>query len=326
MLNSDSLKMASTGFKQVEDRNIPSALTDVGCERDLNEDRYAVIESEAGLVWLVCDGMGGVKGGELAAQLVIDGMKRYLGNSVDAKPADALKRSILEANRIIVLRRQNQAFGQMGTTIVGAIFNGREVHITHVGDSRAYVVGQDSIKQLTEDHTYVQQLVNNDKISMEDAMSHPQAHVLTKAIGSDPALELDVSSKWIWTIEDSQEQDYLVLCTDGLYSMVSDDEIAEFVNSNSPQNATAKLTELAKQRGGYDNITIAIIPLVGHLKDTVPANYTPVRVKKTRGEVKKLNFKELTPFLLKNLLMVIGLSLISLVLVFVVVLFSLSNA
>lgn len=180
-----------------ENPNIPAAITDTGCERELNEDRYAVIESPSGLAWLVCDGMGGQTGGELAAQLAIDAIRRDLENLPARPPEIALRSAILEANRIIVLRRQNQAFARMGTTIVAALFNGIEVAIGHVGDSRAYLVRDGAIQPLTTDHTYVQQLVDAGEIRSDQALSHPQAHILTGCIGAEPGLEVTMRRFWI---------------------------------------------------------------------------------------------------------------------------------
>lgn len=253
--------------------DVPAAITDTGCERELNEDRYAVIESESGLAWLVCDGMGGQTGGELAAQLAIDAIRRDLENLPPRPPELALKSSFSEANRVIVLRRQNQAFAEMGTTIVGVLFNEAEVAIAHVGDSRAYLVRDGAIQQLTIDHTYVQQLVDTGQIRPEEALSHPQAHILTRCIGAEPRMEIDVSKFWLWQVDAEEPRDHMVLCSDGLYSLVSEGEIANMLMQETPQRACARLVELAKDRGGFDNITLAIIPLEGQLRKEPPAGY-----------------------------------------------------
>lgn len=252
---------------------IPAAITDTGCERELNEDRYAVVESPSGLAWLVCDGMGGATGGELAAQLAIDAIRRDLENLPPRAPEMALRGAILEANRIIVLRRQNQAFSQMGTTIVGALFSGSEVAIGHVGDSRVYLIRDGAIQQLTTDHTYVQELVDKGQIRPEEALSHPQAHILTRAIGSEPGLEVEMHRFWVWETPQGEAMDYLLLCTDGLYSLVSEGEMANVISQNAPQRACVKLVETAKSRGGFDNITLAVIPLNGQLRQEAPAGY-----------------------------------------------------
>jgi serine/threonine protein phosphatase PrpC len=140
----------------------------------------------------------------------------------------------------------------------------------NVGDSRAYVINQYGIRQLTVDHTYVQELVERGQIKPEEALSHPQAHILTRAIGSEPGLKSDVDRYWIWPSNNQSEHEVLLLCTDGLYSHVSDEEIALCIQNNNPQSACVELVDLAKQRGGYDNITIAVIPLGGILKDEPP--------------------------------------------------------
>lgn len=281
----DKKNMESDGVE--DDRSIPAAITDTGCERDLNEDRYAVVESSSGTAWIVCDGMGGVSGGELAAQLAIDAIRRDLENLPERPPEVALRGSIVEANRVIVLRRQNQAFAQMGTTIVACVFSGIEVVLGHVGDSRAYLIRDGAIQQLTTDHTYVQQLVDKGQIRPEEALSHPQAHILTRAIGSEPALEVDISKFWIWDIDSSESPDCLLLCTDGLYSQVSEAEVASIVSEESPQRACVKLVELVKSRGGYDNISLAIIPLAGQLRQEPPSGYSPPRIADRRRQQKR---------------------------------------
>lgn len=289
---------------------VPAAITDTGCERELNEDRYAVIESASGTAWIVCDGMGGASGGELAAQLAIDAMRRDLENCPRPDPDSALRSAILEANRVIVLRRQNQAFAGMGTTVVAALFSESEVVLSYVGDSRAYLVRDRAIQLLTTDHTYVQKLVERGEIRHEDALTHPQAHILTKAIGSEPGLEVDQLRFWVWPLEPEENTDYLMLCTDGLYSLVTEGEIANLVSEYSPQRAAVSLIELAKSRGGYDNITVVIIPLHGQLHREAPVGYQ----RKIRNVKPNIN-NSLKPFkrssLLKTVLLVGLLSFLS---------------
>lgn len=259
--------------RDAQNRQVPAAITDTGCERELNEDRYAVVESASGLAWLVCDGMGGQTGGELAAQLAIDAIRRDLENLPARSAEVALKSAILEANRIIILRRQNHAFAGMGTTIVGALFSGSEIVIGHVGDSRAYLIRDAAIQQLTTDHTYVQQLVDSGDIKAEEALSHPEAHILTRCIGSEPGLEIEITRYWVWDTPEGEADDFLLLCSDGLYSLVAEGEIANTLAHNSPQRSCARLVELAKERGGFDNITLAIVPLGGQLRQQKPTGY-----------------------------------------------------
>lgn len=305
--------------------NVPAAITDTGCERNLNEDRYAVIESPSGLAWLVCDGMGGATGGELAAQLAIDGIRREL-ESVDARPcAAALKSSILEANRIIVLRRQNQAFSQMGTTIVGALFSEVEVALGHVGDSRAYLIRDGVIQQLTTDHTFVQQLVDKGEIEAKDALDHPQAHILTRAIGAEPGLEVDLHRYYIWKTAPGEPSDTLLLCSDGLYSHVSDEEIASITSKEPPKQACVQLVELAKKRGGYDNITVAIIPIGGQMKQEPPIGYDEQAIRRSLELRSRPVRRKSDGGLLKRLLFVIALSILACLLVVLGLAFFLSQ-
>lgn len=286
MLLGESDNMKVSHDDDADDQPFPAAITDTGCERDLNEDRYAVVESASGIAWIVCDGMGGVTGGELAAQLAIDAMRRDLENLPKRTLDAALRSAIVEANRVIVLRRQNPAFSGMGTTVVAAGFRGQEVVIGSVGDSRAYLIRDCAIQQLTTDHTLVQEMVERGQIQAEEALSHPQAHILTRCIGSEPGLEVVTKKFWVWEIGPGEPTDALLLCSDGLYSHISDGEMAMIVSKNTPQRACVELVELAKSRGGFDNITITIIPLSGQLKREPPIGYDPNRID-IEGDKKK---------------------------------------
>ena len=256
-----------------ESEGLPAAITDTGCERELNEDRYAVIESSSGVAWVVADGMGGASGGELAAQLAIDAMRRHLESQSYRDVESALRAAILEANRVIVLRRQNPMFAGMGTTIVAAMFRGSELALAHAGDSRAYLVRDGSVFHLTQDHTLVQEMVSRGELAADESLKHPQAHVLTRCLGSEPGLRIDMAKYWITNRKEQNHVcvgDKLALISDGLYSLISDDELGAIISDLEPQRACVHLVELAKSRGGFDNITIAIIPLHGDLSDSPP--------------------------------------------------------
>lgn len=273
-MNLNNTESVLHGFSAMLRENlVPAAATDAGCERELNEDRYAAIESRSGLLWMVCDGMGGVTGGELAAQLAIDAMRRNLEMLPARLPAVALKSAVVDANRGICLRRQNPSFSSMGTTLVAILLNGPEIALASIGDSRAYLVHGSSIQQLTTDDTYVQELVERGDITQEEALAHPQAHILTKAIGANPSLDLAVMRRWIIAGGETRENDVVVLCTDGLYTLVSDAEIAACVKANTPQSACTELVALARTRGGFDNITVAVLPLGGVLSSLPPAGF-----------------------------------------------------
>jgi serine/threonine protein phosphatase PrpC len=141
-----------------------------------------------------------------------------------------------------------------------------------------------NIQQLTVDHTYVQDLVERGAISSQEALSHPQSHVLTKCLGAEPRLELETQTLWVWDLEAGEVEDYLVLCSDGLYSLVSDKEIANSISNSSPQEACVHLVELAKSRGGFDNITLSILPLGGQLRDEAPPRPRKAERKKSKSK------------------------------------------
>ncbi|MEY4669248.1 MAG: hypothetical protein RL518_1947 [Pseudomonadota bacterium] len=243
-----------------------AAMSDIGLERVINEDRCSVISTKAGVCFLVLDGMGGAEGGEYAAQSSVDIIQRYLTQSEHPDLVDALRNALTEANQNIVFRRQNPLFKEMGTTIVCALIEGSVVAISHVGDSRAYLLHGDEIRQLTVDHTYVQHLVDQQEIAPEDALPHPQSHILTRCLGSSADLVIDVDRYWIWPLEDGTAPDLLLLCTDGLYSLIEEEEISRVVRTLEPSEACQELIRIANDRGGFDNITVSIIPLFGHLR------------------------------------------------------------
>jgi PPM family protein phosphatase len=253
------------GGQEISSGMLPVAVTDIGCEREINEDRYAGFKVEGGYVWIVCDGMGGAVGGELAAQLALDTIKRSIESFEGEVSIDMVSQAIQEANRVIVLRRQNPVFSGMGTTIVAALVNDEGVFIAHVGDSRAYVVSRNRIEQLMVDHTYVQDLVDKGMITYEESLDHPQSHVLTRCLGADPRAKVDQNIYGIVPSANEAEQEFLLLCSDGLYSLVSEAEIHQVVMANPLQQACMKMVESARDRGGFDNITLAIIPLNGVL-------------------------------------------------------------
>lgn len=280
-LDLDSHKKKSRSRGISEEALVHAALTDVGLERATNEDRCALISTIQGVCHLVLDGMGGSEGGDFAAQISIEAVRRCLLTESTARgePIEIIRHAFEDANRAITLRRQNQKFRDMGTTIVGVLIEGSSVAVGHVGDSRAYLVKGEVIEQLTVDHTYVQQLVERNEISKEEALPHPQSHILTQCLGSAPDVRVDLAQFWIWPLERGEQTDFIVLCTDGLYSMVTEEEIASMVTTLSPRKACEELVGLANARGGFDNITVSIIPLHGHLRSEV----SPTRGREVRA-------------------------------------------
>jgi protein phosphatase len=232
-----------------------AARTDVGRRRSVNEDCFALV-ADLGL-YLVADGMGGHTAGQLASRLATAGTIQALRqiSSAEASLTEKLRYCIAGANRQIYdTAVAKPDLAGMGTTLVALLASGGQLALAHVGDSRAYRVRSGAIRQLTDDHSVVGELLRRQEISSLAAKEHPQRHVLTRALGVRRLVEADL-------IELTPVSgDVVVLCSDGLTGHVSDDEIARCVTAESrPEVACETLVALANERGGEDNITVALI-------------------------------------------------------------------
>lgn len=236
-------------------------ITDIGKARSINQDSYAVEmleDAETGIL-LVCDGMGGVKGGEIASSIAVKTIMDSLKTKIKPKMSkqnikNALDEAIKKANSSIVSRAlEEQALLGMGTTCVCAVVCENAVTIANVGDSRAYVVENEKLRQISEDHSLVNNLVKAGEITPEEAAMHPKKNIITRALGVDEDVEIDYFNV------DIKEDMYLILCSDGLTNEVSDIEICyEVVNSITEKEACEALRDIANKRGGHDNITIVV--------------------------------------------------------------------
>lgn len=239
-----------------------SIQTDVGCYRDHNEDRIlyvkpadSVLLENKGVLALVADGMGGHQAGEVASQMAVDIIRRCYYQSEDA-PVVALQKAFVEANQMIY-----QAAGQelnlqgMGTTTTALVLRKGEVFFAHVGDSRLYRLHQGELYLLTEDHTLVSEMHKSGLISADEARYHPQKNIITRALGTHPKVEVDISPE----LPAIQINDRFVLCSDGLYDLVDAEEIKQIVQADTPYIACEQLILLAKERGGHDNISVGVL-------------------------------------------------------------------
>jgi PPM family protein phosphatase len=223
--------------------------TDAGRKRRRNEDAYVV----APPLFAVADGMGGAQAGEVAARLATAAFHEY--HEADALEAEQRVAAIIqEANRRIYERaRADTEVSGMGTTVTAALMEGSRIVIGHVGDSRAYRLRGGRLEQLTDDHSLVADLVRGGRISPEEAEIHPQRSVITRALGTDP--EVDVDSLTM----DAEPGDVYLLCSDGLTTMVADEEILDIVGrAKSLEHAGKDLVKAANRRGGEDNITVVL--------------------------------------------------------------------
>lgn len=226
--------------------------TDVGCVRDHNEDSLAVEPP----LYVVCDGMGGHAAGEVASEIAVDVISKRAPAFPDAA---ALGQAVEEAN-LAIIQAAHEGIGRMGMgcTCTAAMLENERLIIAQVGDSRAYLMHQGCLQQLTRDHSLVADLIEAGQITPAEARMHPQRSVITRALGSDPRTQPDLFEINV------QTGDRLLLCSDGLTSMVEDRIIEDILNKTpDPQLAASKLVNAAVAAGGHDNVTVVVVNVTG---------------------------------------------------------------
>ena len=236
------------------------ARTDKGNVRENNEDYFYISNSlDEVKLYLLADGMGGYNGGEIASKLAVQTAKNYIENNF--KDIEKDKDSIIQllgssmeyANMVVYEKsKETPELQGMGTTLEICLIYNNKAYIGHVGDSRIYRVRKQFIRKLTQDHSYVQKLVKEGTITKEQAEHHPQKNMLMKALGCNAFVEPDVMVKGFL------KDDIIIMCSDGLSNLVDQETIYEMASKNIEQG-TKDLVQLAKDRGGYDNITVVII-------------------------------------------------------------------
>lgn len=242
-----------------------ACLTDVGRQRANNEDSYLYWESDdedefrrKGRLAVIADGMGGYEGGLEASRLAVETVRHVYENKFDGTPQATLLDAFTAAHETIQRYAiDHPQFHGMGTTCTALSIVGRQLCFAHIGDTRAYLVRPETVSRLTRDHSYVGRLVENGIVRSEDAESHPQRHILTAALGSGRDIMPDSPESPLQL----EQGDTLVLCTDGLWSLVNERDLAHSVRSNSPSQACLELARMALDRGGPDNITVLVLRL-----------------------------------------------------------------
>jgi PPM family protein phosphatase len=242
-----------------------ASLSDVGCQRENNEDSYLYWEPSTererlakGTLAVIADGMGGYEGGQEASRLAVETVRAVYDDVVRDDPRVALLEAFARAHeRIQAHAVLHPELHGMGTTCTALVIRDRHLYFAHVGDSRLYLRRGGRLSRLTRDHSYVGRLVENGIVRPEDAERHPQRHILTAALGA--GIEVNVESP-----EQGmplEESDSLLLCTDGLWGVVSEQEL-DMSLKGTPDEACAALVKLALQRGGPDNITVQILHIL----------------------------------------------------------------
>ncbi len=242
-----------------------SSQSDLGCQRSNNEDSFGYWEPEddqqflrKGRLAVVADGMGGYEGGQEASRLAVETLLDVYRDFVGDNPQQALVEALQAAHENV--RQYSFAHPElrgMGTTCTAAAIVQNALYYVHVGDTRLYLIRDGQITRVTRDHSYVGRLVESGIISPQEAENHPQRNILTAALGTNPDLIMDSPGR----PEPLRANDVLVLCSDGLWGQVHDSEIRDTVANQSAEQAGRKLIELARERGGPDNITVQILRL-----------------------------------------------------------------
>jgi PPM family protein phosphatase len=250
---------------QVRPGVVLASESDVGCQRENNEDRYSYWEpasdeefTRKGRLAIVADGMGGHEGGQEASRIAVETIEEIYSETAGSDPQSLLVAGFRIAHeRIHEYAIVHPELHGMGTTATAVAIVDRQLYCAHVGDSRLYLVQEAHISRLTHDHSYVGRLVENGLLTPEEAETHPQRHILTAALGAGAEISPETPEHPIML----QTGDVLVLCTDGMWSLLSDGEIGSIVTANAPAEACRLLVDMTKDRGGPDNITVQILRL-----------------------------------------------------------------
>ena len=237
------------------------AKTDIGKVRETNEDSFYITEDPLNKIqlFILADGMGGCKAGDIASQEAVNSAKSYIEDNFEATPKDKeslmklVKSGVEYANMVVNDEsKESEETEGMGTTLEVCLIYNNRAYIGHVGDSRIYRIRNNFIKKLTQDHSYVEKLLQEGSITKEQAEHHQKKNILMKALGCNAYVEPDVM------VRGFQKGDILIMCSDGLTNMVYIDDIGKIVKENF-ELATKELIDLANQNGGKDNITIITI-------------------------------------------------------------------
>lgn len=234
--------------------------SDIGRRRSNNEDSVFVkqLSSDAAYA-VVCDGMGGAKGGQIASSMACEMIAKKIDLCYrEPMPLSSIENMLLSAITTANVSIYDVAFADsslngMGTTVICAVVVNGQVCIGHAGDSRAYIVSKSGIRLLTKDHSLVQQMYDNGEISIEELKNHPRKNVITRALGVDEEIDIDFTTDYL------DEGETLLLCSDGLSNFVDADEIYEIINNTEKIRIADVLVDRANENGGGDNISVAAI-------------------------------------------------------------------
>jgi PPM family protein phosphatase len=273
MMGTRPLPPLETFVPKPGQRIVFGALSDVGMVRGNNQDAMMVLLSSSSTnddlpdfgLFIVADGMGGHHDGEKASAITARIVAKHVNTEIflsllNQQMNDPDRPSIAEILREAVEKANEAVTAEIpegGTTVTASVILGDLAYIAHVGDSRAYMITDEGIEQITRDHSLVQRLIELDQLTPEEAAEHPQRNVLYRAIGQSESLDVDAITRRL------PPRSRLLLCSDGLWNLVSEDAISDIVTNNSPQEACNKLVKMANDRGGPDNISVILVQVPG---------------------------------------------------------------
>lgn len=235
-------------------------MTDTGLVRAENQDSYATALVSGFYTAVVCDGMGGTNGGQVASSIAVSLFQRRMKEELQSNMNSAdLREAMIHSVTLANIAIRNAAISdpqleRMGTTLVGAVCLPEKIVICNIGDSRAYQITQGGIRQITRDHSVVEKMLEKGQITLAEAKHHPSRNLITRALGPDPEVKPDVFEvEW-------KKGDFLLLCTDGLVNTVSDQEILfEVIHSGDVDGCLQRLLDIAKTNGAPDNVTAVLV-------------------------------------------------------------------
>lgn len=231
-------------------------ITDIGKRRSMNEDCVYASDQPVGNLpnlLIVADGMGGHNAGELASRFTVESIVDYIGKAAEDRPIPLLSHAIHQANENVIEKAKTEkSLEGMGTTVVAATIQGSYLYVANVGDSRLYLIDKD-ITQITRDHSLVEEMIRVGELKREDARTHPDRNVITRAIGVKEPVRIDFFDMKL------EKGDIILLCSDGLTNMVEDRDILKIVKkSGSLKEAASRLVTEANKNGGKDNISVVL--------------------------------------------------------------------
>lgn len=229
------------------------ALTDIGKKRKINQDAY--LKDDTLGLYVVADGMGGHLGGEVASRLAVEAIQKHCQENRHASARELLDKAInISSREIYKSSKENSELSGMGTTVAALLFEGTDIaYIGQVGDSRVYMVRDDNIWQLTEDHSLLNEEIRSGRLAAGQVANFQFKNVITRSVGYEDHVAVDIYRRKV------QPGEMFLLCTDGLSGLVQPNEILHEIRKNGPENALSSLVELANVRGGDDNITALIV-------------------------------------------------------------------